>query len=64
MTIAEIIVESIYKTFTLFQKKECLNIEQIPKALTDYFKKILEDGASHCIRGVVEINKILRTCTC
>jgi hypothetical protein len=64
MTIAEIIVESIHKTYTLFQKKECLNIEPIPKSLIDYFKKVLEDGASHCIKGVVEINKIIRTCTC
>ena len=25
---------------------------------------MLEDGAFHCIRGVVEINKIIKTCTC
>jgi hypothetical protein len=64
MTIAEIIVESIYKTYTLFQKKECLRTKAIPKSLTDYFKKVLEDGASHCIKGVVEINKIMKTCSC
>ena len=64
MTVAEILVDSIHKTFTLFQKLGCLKIKKVSKPLIDFFNKVLQQGASDCIKGIVKINKIQMASMC
>lgn len=41
MTVAEILVDSVHRTFDLFMKNGCLKIKMVSKPLLEYFNAVL-----------------------
>ena len=59
MTIVELFVTEIQKSFNTLQKQGCLKVKPISKHLIDYSNKVLSEGSVHCIKGIIEINGLI-----